>query len=143
MVRLTVFVAAIYGALGVLFGAYRAHGLEKALLAAELSASQIAVRLDNLSVAVQYDLIHAVVLLSLATLQLQSRSKFLTLAAIFFALGIFFFSGSLALWAITGQWVHPLLPPSGGLLLIAGWIVLAAYAACRQRVQETQIPVSL
>ena len=52
MVRLTVFVAAIYGALGVLFGAYRAHGLEKALLAAELSASQIAVRLDNLSVAV-------------------------------------------------------------------------------------------
>ncbi len=134
MARLTVFLAAFFGAVGVALGAYRAHGLKSTLLALELPSGEIATRLDNLGIAIQYDLIHAVALLAIAAAQMQACSKYLSLAAGLFGLGIVLFCGTLAIGAITGQQFYWLLPPTGGVLLIAGWIALAAYGIRRHRV---------
>ena len=143
MVRLTIFLAAFFGAVGVALGAYRAHGLKTTLLALELPSGEIATRLDNLGIAVQYDLIHAVAMLAIAAAQIQACSKYLSLAAGLFGLGTVLFCGTLAIQAITGQRLYWLLPPSGGVLLIAGWIAIAAYGISRRQVQKSYIPASL
>jgi uncharacterized membrane protein YgdD (TMEM256/DUF423 family) len=47
----------------------------------------------------------------------------------FLAFGIFVFSGSLYLLAITeARWLG-VITPAGGLSLIAGWLLLAYYAS--------------
>lgn len=143
MSRLTIFIAASYGSLGVALGAYRAHGLEKALVAAQLPAAEITQRLANLGIAVEYGLIHAVALVAITALGTRASSRYLTLAAILLALGTFLFSGSLTLQALSGQSGYWLIPPSGGLLLITGWLAVALHAICSARVQADSIPVSL
>jgi uncharacterized membrane protein YgdD (TMEM256/DUF423 family) len=99
--------AALFGASGVVLGAFGAHGL-KALLAANQTQ-------EVWHTASLYHLLHAVVLLWAAARQLAFR---------LFACGILVFSGSLYLLAVTGlKWLGA-VTPLGGLLLIAGWLSL-------------------
>ena len=81
-------IAAIFGIIAVIFGAFGAHALK-----AQLSATA----LENWKTAVNYQFIHALALLLLATLQ---TNRFIRLSAWFFALGIVCFSGSLYLLSI-------------------------------------------
>jgi len=103
--------ASIFGASGVLLGAFGAHGL-KALL--EAHAAQ-----GIWQTASTYHLLHAVVLLSLAGRPIVNRLAFRLLS-----IGILLFSGSLYALAITSMKSLGGITPLGGLLLIAGWIAL-------------------
>lgn len=100
-------IAALFGASGVVLGAFGAHGL-KTVLAAHQS-------LEVWHTASFYHLLHAVVLLWANTRRLAFR---------LFASGIVVFSGSLYLLAVSGlKWLGA-VTPLGGLLLIAGWLSL-------------------
>jgi uncharacterized membrane protein YgdD (TMEM256/DUF423 family) len=105
-------ISTIVGFLGVALGAFGAH-----LLKAHLQALQMT---DVWEKAVFYHLIHAVVLLMLA-----SRPVFPRLPWSFFLVGIVLFSGSLYLLAYTGiRWLGA-ITPLGGLSLLVGWAILA------------------
>ncbi len=100
-------VAALFGASGVLLGAFGAHGL-KPLLVANHS-------LEAWHTASLYHLLHAVVLLW----AIPRRTAFRL-----FAGGVLIFSGSLYLLSVSGvKWLGA-VTPLGGLLLIGGWLAL-------------------
>jgi len=110
--------AAIYGALGVAFGAFGAHGL-KAKVTPEL--------LETWSVASHYHLLHSVVLLALALFGVATAMS-IRLPSALFAAGIGLFSGSLYLLVLFPSVRVGIVTPLGGLLLIAGWLSLIRMA---------------
>ena len=113
-----IWVAACYGAVGVVLGAFGAHALETRLDADAL---------DSWSTAVQYQLLHAAVLLALGFHALRS-GRAVTLPAALFRLGILLFSGSIYLLVFSQQpWLGP-LTPLGGLCLIGGWLTIPTVA---------------
>ena len=108
-------IAAIFGIIAVIFGAFGAHALK-----AQLSVNA----LENWKTAVNYQFIHALALLLLATLP---TNRLIRLSAWFFSLGILCFSGSLYLLSIreiltiNTAFVGP-ITPIGGLFFILGWL---------------------
>ncbi len=113
--------AAIMLALGVIIGAFGAHGLQN--------------RLDAYSVtvyekAVFYHFIHALGLLAVALMirmRLIPASSGAWVCGLLLA-GIVLFSGSLYMLAITGVRTLGAVTPFGGASFIAAWIVLAVCA---------------
>lgn len=111
-VRRRILVAgALLAGLGVALGAFGAHGLRAVLDSAALGWWQT---------AVQYQMWHAVALVALAALPAaHGRPAFLL------GLGTAIFSGSLYLMALMDlRWLGA-VTPIGGLLMIAGWLLLA------------------
>ncbi len=106
-------VAAALGFLGVLLGAFGAHGL-KGLLAQNGTAT-------IWETAVFYHLIHAVMLFILA-----DRKPFPAVAWWSFLAGIVIFSGSLYLLAVTNERWLGAITPIGGLAFLGGWFCLIA-----------------
>jgi uncharacterized membrane protein YgdD (TMEM256/DUF423 family) len=105
-------IAAVIGFLAVALGAFGAHGLKDLFEQNGLGANWVT--------ASQYHLVHAVVLLAI------SRSdSFSRLAWWLFTAGIALFSGSLYILAATGTHWLGAITPSGGVALLAGWLVLA------------------
>lgn len=121
-------IGALYGALGVGLGAYEAHGLEASLLSDGISIEQQMSRLDNTAVAVQYLLVHALALVSVGTLSLLAPSRWCGATGLLLATGTLLFAGGLAAHGLTGQFGHWAIIPTGGMMLIAGWIALLLYA---------------
>ncbi len=74
--------------------------------------------------ALQMHLFHAVSLLGIASLIRPDSPKAMTWSGILIALGILLFSGSLYLRAGGIDTVSGPVTPLGGLLLMAGWLVL-------------------
>jgi uncharacterized membrane protein YgdD (TMEM256/DUF423 family) len=106
--------AAVFGALAVVAGAFGAHGLRTRVEPEQITAWVT---------ASQYHLIHSVVLLALAMFA-ASSGKSIKLPAGLFAAGILLFSGSIYLLVLTKmRWLGP-VTPIGGLFLIAGWASL-------------------
>ena len=104
--------AALSGFLGVAFGAFAAHGLA-APLAKELMRT-----------GSSYELIHALAALAcLALAKLGARHAIF--APPVFLVGTLLFSGSLYALALGAPRVVGLITPFGGLLFLAGWLVLA------------------
>jgi uncharacterized membrane protein YgdD (TMEM256/DUF423 family) len=114
-------IAALFGALAVVLGAFGAHSLQK--------ATSDAVILHSYQTAVQYQMYHALVLLMVGILFDKFSSPLLHWCARFFVAGIVLFSGSLylltylKLHGAETKWVGP-ITPLGGLLFIAGWVFL-------------------
>jgi uncharacterized membrane protein YgdD (TMEM256/DUF423 family) len=107
-------ISAIVGFLGVCLGAFGAHALRDHLKALEMTSVW--------EKAVFYHMIHAVVLLFLA-----SRPVFPRVAWICFLVGIILFSGSLYVLAYSGvKWLGA-ITPLGGLSFLAGWLIIAIY----------------
>jgi uncharacterized membrane protein YgdD (TMEM256/DUF423 family) len=107
-------VSASLGATGVVLGALGAHALK-----ARLTPEQLA----SWGTAVDYHLLHSVVLLALALFSAVTGRSIQPSAALFTA-GILLFSGSIYLLVLTHQrWLGP-VTPLGGLCLIAAWISL-------------------
>ena len=105
-------IGAVFGALGVILGAFGAHGLEGVVADEHL--------LEVWRTAARYHLIHAVALLGVAA---HPRSP--KIAGWFFVTGIIVFSGSLYLMTLSSfRWLG-MITPLGGLALIVGWIALA------------------
>jgi len=118
--RLIVLVAALLGALGVVFGAFGAHSLRQRLSPELLALWQT---------AVQYHLWHAVAMLAVGLLsyQLPQQPWLRAAAALLFA-GIVLFSGSLYALALGAPRPLGAVTPFGGVALIAGWVCLAMAA---------------
>lgn len=105
--------AAVAGASAVLLGALGAHALRIELPARMLEVWETAVR---------FQFWHA---LALAVCAVSARrSHALQLSALFFALGILLFCGSLYALALGAPRVVGVVTPLGGLALVAGWIAL-------------------
>lgn len=110
--------AGLFGATGVMAGAFGAHAL-RATLGPSLPAWQT---------AVQYHLVHALALLALAAWQRSGAAPLASWSGWLFAAGIIFFSGSLYGLALGGpRWLGP-VTPLGGSLLIGGWILMIVQA---------------
>jgi uncharacterized membrane protein YgdD (TMEM256/DUF423 family) len=94
--------------LAVALGAFGAHGLKQTL---ETSGM-----LDVWNKAVLYHFVHAIALLALALYGAANRGAWWLLFA-----GIFIFSGSLYIMALTNlRWLGA-ITPFGGLCFLAGW----------------------
>ena len=103
---------ALLAGLGVALGAFGAHGLRATLDAQALGWWQT---------GVQYQMWHAVALIALVAL----RGVRTDVPAWLIAAGTIVFSGSLYIMALTGaRWLGA-VTPIGGLLMIAGWCLLA------------------
>lgn len=116
--RASLLTGALFGLLGVALGAFGAHAL-KAMLAASG-------RLDTYELAVRYQFYHAFALLAVGILQHYTISKYLKTASIFFLSGTLLFCGSLYLLCFTHSTAFAMVTPFGGVLLIFGWVFLAA-----------------
>jgi uncharacterized membrane protein YgdD (TMEM256/DUF423 family) len=113
------FGASVMGALGVLCGAFAAHGLSTRLDENAKSVFETGAR---------YHMYHA---LAMALAALAMRGAALPrarIAAMLFFAGIILFSGSLYLLALTGVTVLGFVTPAGGIAFVAGWIFLGLAA---------------
>lgn len=106
---------AVFMALAVVIGAFGAHGL-KSHLSTEM--------LQTYKTGVEYHFYHALGLLLIGILAINSPNTFFTWSAIFLVFGIILFSGSLYTLAITGIKKFGTITPLGGLSFICGWIFL-------------------
>ncbi len=123
---------AALAALGVLLGAYHAHGLQAWLQQTGADPEQLARRLDNAEVAVRYQMYHALALIILGNILAKEPRKTLFAACLLLACGTLLFSGGLYLIVFTGQAIHWAIVPGGGVMLIAGWMVVAVGLASRR-----------
>lgn len=100
---------------GVIAGAFGAHGL-KGRISGGL--------LETFEVAVRYQMYHALGLLAVAWAVSQWSSQLINLAGWSFVIGICIFSGSLYILSLTGIRWFGAITPIGGLVLIVGWACL-------------------
>ncbi|MBV9046145.1 MAG: DUF423 domain-containing protein [Alphaproteobacteria bacterium] len=117
-------IAAINGLLAVASGAFAAHGLQGRLDAHALQLWETGAR---------YHMYHALALGLAAFALRDAAAGAATVASAFFLGGIFLFSGSLYLLALTGARGFALVTPIGGVCFLIGWGALA-YAAMRLKV---------
>ncbi len=115
-------VAAVFGMLGVVIGAFGAHGIKPQITQASYEQYQT---------GVLYHFLHAIILFVVA-INLQGQSRLITIVKWSLTLGILCFSGSLYLIAtkeLTGLSTSILGPitPVGGLFFILAWVLLAYY----------------
>lgn len=113
-------IGAVYGFLGVGLGAFGAHGLRDRLTADAMRAWET---------AVQYHLLHAIMLVVVGTwLARSGSSPALAGAGWAFALGTLLFSGSLYGLVTTEIRLFGPVTPLGGLVLLLGWLLLVVAA---------------
>jgi uncharacterized membrane protein YgdD (TMEM256/DUF423 family) len=112
--------SAIFGCLGVILGAFGAHGLKDVLASNFLEAYKT---------GVFYQFIHSIMIFSVAILGMIQPEKLkinfakLNLACLFWTLGICLFSGSLYVLSFLPP-IFGVITPIGGLMFILGWIRL-------------------
>jgi uncharacterized membrane protein YgdD (TMEM256/DUF423 family) len=114
MISILIILACLMGAGGVVLAAGAAHGAPGA----------------GLDSAAYLLLFHALAILGAASLTLQDLLwRPLALAAMAgVALGAVLFAGDVSMRAFAGHRLFPMAAPTGGTLLILGWLVLAAAA---------------
>ena len=109
-------IIATSGFLSVVLGAFSAHGLEG------LISDR---RMENFQTAVQYQIFHTLAPLGIVCIEDRFLpSKYRIYSAAFLLLGIFLFSGSLYLLAVTDITWLGMITPLGGSAFIIGWIML-------------------
>lgn len=114
----TIISGSIHGLLAVAIGAFGAHALKTVL--------------DDYGIgiwetAVQYQMFHATAILIIGVLmstKLIGNIATLRWAAILMNLGILFFAGSLYVLALSGIKILGAITPIGGVLFIAGWVLV-------------------
>ena len=127
--------AALLGFLGVAAGAFGAHGLRDLVTLEQL---------NTWNTAADYQLLHAIALLGLATWQqsaLSSRlQSWLLLACGLMIAGVLLFSGSLYLLVLTNMSAFGPITPLGGLALLMAWSILFGCALVKDRSVTTLPP---
>lgn len=103
--------------LGVVLGAFGAHGL-KGRVEPDL--------LVIFETGVRYQMYHALAMLAVGLAADRWPSTLIGLSGWLFLAGIVIFSGSLYLMTFTGMRWLGAITPIGGLALILGWALLAA-----------------
>ena len=117
MLPSVIIIAGLFGAAGIALAAAGAHAAPRA----------------GLDSAANILLFHAVAILGGTALLLQGMlSRPLALIALAaWALGTILFSADIALRVFVGQRLFPMAAPTGGTILILGWLVLAAAALAK------------
>ena len=110
---------AVLSGLGVLVGAFGAHGLRDRVTADMLAVFETGVR---------YHLIHGLAVIAVAWAASRWPSAWIGAAGWLFAAGIVVFSGSLYILAISGVRWWGAVTPIGGVCFLAGWAALAVGA---------------
>ncbi len=127
--------AAVFGMLGVLIGAFGAHGLENFLVQTHsLDGEIVAKRLDQFDVGARYHLVHAVALLAICSIRGISPMVIRAIA-VFMMVGIVLFSGSLYLLVATNTTWLGAITPIGGVSWIIGWTMIAVAAIRAPKVE--------
>ena len=121
--RLFVALGALAGMTGVAAGAFGAHALK-----ARLSAEMLAI----FETGARYQMYHALALIAAGWLAGRVGGALPTAAGCCFIGGIFVFSGSLYLLGLSGVGTWGAVTPIGGVLFMAGWLLMAI-AALRMR----------
>lgn len=116
--KLILTIAAVSGLLAVILGAFGAHVL-KGMISPEM--------LEIYKTGVQYHFYHTFALLAIGILMNFNQSKVLKLSAYLFMIGLFLFSGSLYVMAISGIKALGIITPFGGVVWIAAWILLVVH----------------
>jgi uncharacterized membrane protein YgdD (TMEM256/DUF423 family) len=109
-------IGALLGFVGVAAGAFGAHALR-----ARLGED----RLANWKTGAEYELWHALATVAAGLAATQWSTGLLTTAGWCFVAGTVVFSGSLYALAWTGRRRWGAVTPIGGVLLLAGWALLA------------------
>lgn len=121
--KTTLLSAAVAGFSAVALGAFGAHGLKQVLSDKMLTVWQT---------AVQYHLVHSVVLLALAVALLLLPSgvskTWLQRSATLMVIGLLLFSGSLYAMTLTGIRPLGMITPLGGVSWLIGWGLMAVAA---------------
>ena len=105
--------------LAALAGLLGAAGVALAALGAHRSGSPL------VTTAAYFLLFHAAAITSLCAFAQAEGNHAILAAAVLIAFGVVLFSGELALHGLTGSTPLALAAPTGGLLMIAGWLVAA------------------
>lgn len=116
MAKLFLIIGSILGATGVMIGAFGAHALKNLL---ESSG-----RLETFETAVKYQFYHALALILLGILMNNQQHSLYQYSGYSFIIGTLIFSGSLYALCLSGITKFGMITPIGGVLLIAGWILL-------------------
>ncbi|PJZ70968.1 hypothetical protein CH373_00035 [Leptospira perolatii] len=122
--NLPLFLAGIFGFLGVAIGAFGAHGL-KSVISPEL--------MSVFETGTKYHLLHAIVMFVIAISDKYRESFWIRLGFWLISTGIIFFSGSLYILSITGVKILGAITPIGGLCFLAGWISISVVAFSRSK----------
>lgn len=119
--RIWLTLASLWGFMAVCAGAFGAHGAKSPEAKAWLETGG------------HYQLIHALAVFACFVVWRLLESPAAGIAAWLFLIGALIFSGSLYLMGFGGPRILGAVTPIGGLLLLAGWLVLgwAAFAGTR------------
>ncbi len=121
-------IISILGATAVALGALGAHALKGKLDTGLITIDQ----LNGFDTGVKYQMYHTLAMFLVLILQKDHSSKYLNYAFNLFLSGIVLFSGSLYFLTtrhlMGADWLKFLGPvtPIGGLLFVAGWLMLTA-----------------
>ncbi|MEM9588157.1 MAG: DUF423 domain-containing protein [Planctomycetota bacterium] len=128
--RIILLAAAIAGALGVLLGAFGAHGLPDHLSTSYAGVVDddslprlIAKRVGQFDTGARYHLVHAVAMLAVGCWPF--RDGLPRIAAWLMLAGILLFSGSLYALVLSNQTWLGAITPLGGLSWIVAWLMVA------------------
>ena len=103
-------------ALVVIFGAFGAHGFKNKVSPVDLIIFET---------GFIYHMYHALGLILIGILGFHYNSDIIQLPAVLISIGLLIFSGSLYILVLSGlRWLGA-ITPIGGVLLIAGWFMLA------------------
>jgi len=126
------------GLLGVAAGTFGAHALPEYLRAAGAD-SDLARRQVWWETGVRYQMYHALALIGVAWVADRRKSILPSLAGGSMFVGTLIFSGCLYALALTGQTFIGAIVPIGGVLFIAGWILLALAGGGLVESQEKKV----
>lgn len=115
--RQIIIIGCIFGALGVVLGAFGAHALRDVLGDRGITTWKT---------AQNYHLIHSIMIVIVGMIYDKYPVQAIRWSAILLIIGILFFSGSLYLLSIFPEWswLGP-VTPIGGLCFILGWLATA------------------
>ncbi len=116
MAKTFLIIAAVFGFLGVAFGAFGAHALKDKL------TPQL---LETFETGVRYQMYHVFAIAIVALALEHWRVGLLNISGWLFVAGIIIFSGSLYILSLTGEKMWGAVTPFGGLALLGGWLTLA------------------
>jgi uncharacterized membrane protein YgdD (TMEM256/DUF423 family) len=119
--KVALFFGAFYLCLGIVLGAFAAHGLKETLSAYQMGVMQTGVK---------YQLIHGLALLILGVLFALYQNRLFYIASISLIIGVFLFSFSLYAIAIFSISALGIITPIGGVFMIIAWII-TMYAVVR------------
>jgi uncharacterized membrane protein YgdD (TMEM256/DUF423 family) len=122
MNKLALQIAAIFGGLGVILGAFGAHKLKEIITDPKL--------INSWETGVKYQMYHAIMIAIVAILQSTFKSSLLQYSIWMFVTGIILFSGSIYLLVFLqgtqniGLKGLGIITPIGGVILILGWLFI-------------------